>query len=366
MRGRLIPLLLAAALLATACAEVDTDALIGADSGPIATPPGETTPDANATTTPNTTGEIAGAPSGRTSTRASPVPAGQIADVGSGWKLQVIGVEPDATATVLEENSFNDPPPTGSVFTIVRVAVGYYGVDDPAAWFNLNVSAVGDSLELDDGCGVIPDDFPFGEVYAGGTLERNVCFVSSGEISDLMLYAEEFFSFDGETAFLEIGEPTTIEPMPSLRGPQPRAAATPGRLYPIDAATPTAVGTEWTITVGSGRLGTEEIRTAAEFNDPPPAGFDFYLVDLNATYNGTGTGSIFDLDIDGVTDSNITLDGYCGFYDNTFDISQDVFPGGTLQGTVCFVVPSGDTASLVLSVRESFEFDADAFYFAPA
>ena len=42
----------------------------------------------------------------------------------------------------------------------------------------------------------------------------------------------------------------------------------------------------------------------SRFNDPPPAGFDFSLVDLDPAHNDEESGTTSDLDIDGVADTN--------------------------------------------------------------
>jgi hypothetical protein len=75
--------------------------------------------------------EIAGAPDGTRGTREDPVTAGELADIGGGWRLQVLGFTPDATAEIMAANEFNEPPPAGSTFTMVSLAMGYFGVDDP-------------------------------------------------------------------------------------------------------------------------------------------------------------------------------------------------------------------------------------------
>jgi hypothetical protein len=373
MKTRLALILLTAALLAAACGEVDTAALLADGDNDVSDAASATTapdrdddpPTPAAPPTGDGNDEIAGTPAGIRGTLSSPVPAGRIADVGGGWKVQVLGVEADATATVLEENPFNDPPPDRSVFTLVRVRAGYYGTEDPVDWFDLSISALENSLELDGDCGIVPDDFPFAKVYAGGTIEGNVCFVSSGDPSELTVFAEQFFSFDDERVFLEVGPPATVETMPALRGPQPGAAASAGRLDPIAAGTPTVIGADWTVSVGAGRVGTGEVLSAYDFNDAPPAGNEFYLVDIDLTYTGAETGSSFDLDIGAVAASNITLDTFCGVIDNDFDFTQEVFPGGTLSGTACFIVPSEETDTVVVTARQAFDFDAVDFYFAP-
>ena len=83
---------------------------------------------------------------------------------------------------------------------------------------------------------------------------------------------------------------------------------------------------------------------------------------MDATFNGEETGAIYDLSID----SNVDLDSWCGLHDGDFEFDVDVYPGGTISGTVCFVVPSNEIGSLVVSVNESFSFDDLDFYFAPA
>jgi hypothetical protein len=193
-----------------------------------------------------------------------------------------------------------------------------------------------------------------------------VCFVTSGDIGGLTLYAEQLFSFESDQVFLEIAEPAGVDPLPSLTGPQPGAASSSGRLAPIPTGTPTVLGDDWTVSLGGGRDGTEEILATNNFNDPPPDGFSFYLVDMDATYSGEETGAIYDLSINAVADSNVDLDSWCGVHDGDFEFDVDVFPGGIINGTVCFVVPTNEIGSLVVSVNESFSFDDLDFYFAPA
>ena len=63
------------------------------------------------------------------------MPVGSIADIGGGWRLQILNVNPDAAAVISAENSFNEPPPAGSTFTLVTIALGYFGLEDPKTTF---------------------------------------------------------------------------------------------------------------------------------------------------------------------------------------------------------------------------------------
>ena len=69
-------------------------------TSPATMPPSTEAEPADTTTTSTMTilvsSGIVGAPVGRTGTRSDPVPVGEIADLGDGWRLQVIGVADDA------------------------------------------------------------------------------------------------------------------------------------------------------------------------------------------------------------------------------------------------------------------------------
>ena len=125
---------------------------------------------------PTEGGEVAGAPPGVVGDRAHPVPAGTVANIGGGWRMQVLGVVPDAAAQIAANNEFNDPPPAGSTFMLVNVALGYFGKDDPHPAFEPTISAVGgDSVELDSDCGTIPTALDqFADLFAGGVITGNL------------------------------------------------------------------------------------------------------------------------------------------------------------------------------------------------
>ncbi len=308
-------------------------------------------------TTPANSGEVAGSPAGATGDRAGPVLAGAIADIGGGWRLQILNVNPDAAALIAAENSFNEPPPTGSTFTMITLALGYFGLDDPKSSFETTISAVGSAnVELRAECGVIPQGLDiFGEIFTGGVVTGNVCFVTTpADATSLQLYASGDI-FGSNQVFIDATKsPTNVVPMTALTGPQPGAAATPERTSPTPLDTGAALGEGWTLTViGPATDITDAVAAENEFNDPPPAGFRFVGVDVVYAYGGAGAGSPFEVTTKAVDNSNLSLSNQCGVTPGEIDISNDIFSGGSISGTLCFVAPAGSTG-LVLYATAGF------------
>lgn len=331
---------------------------------PIPTDPATTDPEA---TDPPTSDDAlaAGAPAGRRGDRGSPVPPGELADIGEGWRLQVLDVIEDGTELVLAENQFNDPPREGTKFTLVEVALGYYGLDDPGNAFIPSISGVAAaSVELDEDCGVIPDDFRTStELFTGGVLSGTLCYVTTAaDDGTVQLYATT--GFDGPDVFLAASTPTTPAIMPTLRGPQPGAASTPDRLDPIEVGTPVDVGEGWTLTVTSPAADvTDAVAAENQFNDPPPDGFRYVAVDVEYRYDGpAAAASPFEVSTRMVGDGNTALTKGCGVIPEPVDTFADVFVGGAASGSLCYITPVDDVGTVV--VYASTSFDGETYFFA--
>lgn len=326
---------------------------------------GDPAPTTVATAPPNAN-EVAGAPAGQRGTIGSPVPAGEIADIGAGWRLQVLDTIGDATALIAAENQFNDPPPPGSQFTLVRVALGYFGKDEPVSAFQPTISAVGtDHTELDNYCGVIPEEMPiFRDVFAGGVLVGNLCFITTAaDVPVLKLYGVGDYFDGGGEVFLATG-PTSAPPMAPLLGPRPDGAALDERTNATSLGTSAVVGEGWSIAVtGPARDITPAVLAENSFNEPPPDGYVFVGVDVTYSFAGGGSGSTFDVTAKAVGDGNVELDGNaCGVVPGGLDPFADVFDGGTISGVLCFVVPAGQSITLYATAS----YDLAPVYFATA
>ncbi len=142
--------------------------------------------------------------------RDDPVPAGQSFVVPEGWEVTVVDFIPDATAAVLQENEFNDPPAPGRKFAIVAIrgtnisaegsAPGDPSDFDPDFAFRLVGSLNVQYSTFENDCGVIPGDFIFRNTVAfpDGTIEGNICFEVGETETDFVLFTAFLESFGDE------------------------------------------------------------------------------------------------------------------------------------------------------------------------
>lgn len=157
--------------------------------------------------------------------------------------------------------------------------------------------------------------------------------------------------------------PTERQSFPTATAAAGGGASTNGtRTNPIPVGKAVSVG-DWTLTVERVQPdGTELVLMENQFNDPPLDGRQFFLIDVSATLQGEEASSVIaDLSFKAVGQSNVaysTYDPSCGVVPNELGFDE-VFPGGTLEGTVCFQVEEQDVGSLVMYVEPSFSFTDD-------
>jgi len=311
---------------------------------------------------PSSGGLVDGAPDGVTGTRESPVPSGQVADLGNGWRLQVVDVIDDDTDRLVRE-TFLPLPPAGSRYTIVSVRLGYYGLDDPGSAYELLLSGVGASnVELDGSC-----DFGlrsiegFVDIFSGGVAAGELCFTTTLEdAAMLQIHADDY---SGNEVFVDASTvDSNAVPLPTLSGPRPGAAATPARLAPTPIGTPAALGEGWTLTVlGSVVDITDQIRAENSFDESEP-GERFVGFPVEVLYEGTDRGSMFFVQISALPDGNVAGYPFCGSFEGELDEFADVFTGGRLTGTVCAAVPEQELSSVVAYAFAGF--DGDPVFFS--
>lgn len=142
-------------------------------------------------------------------TRENPLPIGTTIEMGD-WKLTVTDVALDATEAIMSENEFNEPPVDGRQFLLFGVEATYDGTDSGTAWLDFSWAVVGsggntfgDSGDLEDYCGVIPNDLnEAGEAFPGASVSGNVCFsVPSDQVDGSTIRIEELMSFEDTRAF---------------------------------------------------------------------------------------------------------------------------------------------------------------------
>ena len=123
-----------------------------------------------------------------------------------------MGIIPNATRMVLDENSYNDPPEEGKQFFIVRVQAKYLGLDSAMFDGSFRLRSLGDGgvvyTTFENSCGVIPDELPDPELFTNGTVEGNECWqIASTDTDSLMMILEpDILSFGGTRAWFALRE----------------------------------------------------------------------------------------------------------------------------------------------------------------
>ena len=126
-------------------------------------------------------------------TRENPIALGKEVALGDGWRMKVDSANPDATAAILDYDSFNDPPVAGRQYFLVHVTVTFTGQGSDIFEGSFRLRAVGAAAlgysGFENGCGDIPDELSENEVFTGGTISGNACWeVRSNDAASLVLY----------------------------------------------------------------------------------------------------------------------------------------------------------------------------------
>lgn len=322
---------------------------VGTGEGPAATEAPPTTASKSATTL------------------ASPALPGEVVQVGE-WSLRVATVVPDAATDILAVNQFNDPPPVGKQFFIATVEATYTGPTSSTFWMDITLKAVGASNVAYEGglgstCGVIPDSIrDAGEAFTGGTIRGNVCWsIDTADAASLVMIAEPTFTFKKDARrFLSMDPSATpVDQSTSAGAPAPRRfdGVPLGQEAQVDG---------WKIKVVSVNPDAAQVVAAEnQFNDPPPAGKQYVITTLEATYTGDESSTFwFDVSLRVVGASAVAYEASaarCGVIPDDVTWIGEVFPGGTITGNICWVVDAGDVSTLTMLASESLLFGDESF-----
>lgn len=301
--------------------------------------------------------------------RDSAVPLGETGSVGD-YEITVLEVVPDATDQILAENQFNEAPAEGNQFFLVRLGVTYTGDASGTPAIDLNFNAVGASnvgyTTFQDSCGVLPDDaMATGELFAGGHIEFNVCWqVTASDAGSLVMYVEDFVNFDAEDTWFSLGLGTVAAtPTDDLKAQlgESDVVTESSRNEPIPFGGTGQVGS-FQITVDAVEpLADELVEAENEFNEPPAAGNQVFMITVTVTNVGSeATAPWLDLNFQAVGDAGVgytEFDNSCGVIPSGGMNVGDVFPGGTVTFNVCWQIASDDADSLVMYVDPLFSFD---------
>ena len=92
------------------------------------------------------------------------------------------------------------------------------------------------------------------------------------------------------------------------------------------------------------------------------------MATVRVTYKGTGIGSLFDLSLKAVSDSNVAYTTYeddCGVVpDDPYTVS-DIFPDGTVKVNYCWSVKTEDVKNLLIYAEALSASGDDPVFFTP-
>ena len=284
--------------------------------------------------------------------------------------MVVLAVDTDAADEVLEKNQFNEPPVEGNRFVMWRIAVANAGEEVTASLGEVSFSVVGPSAVAYDAfanCGVVPDGLDvFRDVFAGGSLEGNLCWEVSNDDADALVLLVDEFSFAGDRVIfaaadsavpLEVEYPTP--PIPDPDGP----IGSRGNPHPL--GTTVTVG-DWDISVtGVVEDAADAVLAENQFNDPPADGRQFVMIGIEAIYTGTESDTLgFSVAINTVGPLAVSYTGEdtCGVLPGELDSYAEVFPSGRLSGNLCWSVRSDEVDDLVMYLQESLSIDESAVF----
>lgn len=161
--------------------------------------------------------------------------------------------------------------------------------------------------------------------------------------------------------------PTTVPTTTTTTTLPPVAVGTVDN--PVALGSPRLIG-DWVITVVAVDADAESaVLEENPFNDPAAAGERFVKVDIEMSYVGQDTGwPWIEIDHWMLGEDNILykgLDSECGVLPHDLSFVGEVFPGGSVVGSLCHRVSAADADRAVMVVEESFSFgESDAAVFA--
>ena len=287
--------------------------------------------------------------------RANPAPL-QTEYVGTSWKIRILEIISGAQAAKLiaDTNQFNEAPPAGFTYHIVKYNVTNISADAnkaTSAMFALDTHMTGDSLHAYGNHSVVlPLDFK-AELFPNGSEEGQIAYlIPSGETNKILVIKE---SFADNPLFVAVDADAQIVAPASISANSDAGT---------DRSKPAAIGA--TIDAGSisftidevvrGADAATRIAKANQFNDAAPAGQEFFLAHVTVTNHGTdnpdGIYSAMFTKFNLMGDQQVIHDTPSTVAPNpALGIQTDgIFPGGTIDGWVVMMAPADEKGLIIV------------------
>ena len=316
----------------TFSAMLDTFAFTGGTAGPI----GPTGPAAS---------EEAG------QARANPVPLGQVVSADQ-WDFQVLEVfrGDEAWDALLTASEWNDPPPDGFEYVLVKIAAERTGDTEAESIGMSYFDITGSKAVLYEAPWLTnPDPELNAELLPGGTTEGWLSFaVQEGEENLILVY--DVWDWEDGPLYLALEEDAAIEMPDDLSSDGDTISGT-SRAQPAEFGI-RIFEEPWEFEVLEVVRGEEAYNALLEantYNDPPQDGFEYVLLKLRVRSLGTAEkaeeigGSMFHL-----TGDNNVLYRYPYVVEPEPELEIRLYPGGEWTGWLAYEFGIGEENPLLV------------------
>jgi hypothetical protein len=163
--------------------------------------------------------------------------------------------------------------------------------------------------------------------------------------------------------------PSPILPPGSVSTPAPTSPENPtpmpvgSRNNPVPFGEAAEVG-NWRVKVLSTTPNaTDVVLSENRFNDPPEAGHQFYMANIEVTYIGPDSAMIYlALTLRAIGESAVGYNARCGVVPGKLENLQEIFTAGTIRGSVCWQVRTTDVNSLVMYIEPGFSLQRERVF----
>jgi len=323
-----------------------TEAVQPAPAEPIPVPPGEGETQQD-TPAPEPAAAPAPAPIGMG--RSNPFPRSQAVSAPN-WDFQVLEVVrgDGAWQAVQAANQFNEPPPAGMEYLLVKLRVKSTHTDSEEHLIGeSDFKVTGDRLtEYSTAFAVSPDPQLDAQLFAGGETEGWAIYLIGQGESSLILFIDELLSLEGNRRrYVALDEGASISVSPELAAIQPTDLGQ-DRVVPAPFSQ-TVTAEDWEVTILEvirGDPAWATLQNANQLNAPPAEGMEYILARVRVRYISTTDAS------QGMDDYSFRTTGSASvLYDHPSVVAPDpaldvdLFPGGQYEGWAVMQAAIGET-----------------------
>ena len=187
-------------------------------------------------------------------------------------------------------------------------------------------------------------------------------------VADLEAAVDELSSLIGRTSDETVDDSasTESESDPDTSDSDSNSQDAGTRSNPIALGETAEVGEGWTLRINSVQFDAKDFASWNQFNDPPPAGYAYVVINITTGYTGPNAKSSDGVAISAVGASNVEIqnDSFVVPPEPGYESYVDVFAGGENSGNIVLTVPIDDLESLVLYAQAYLSFDTSEVFFS--